>query len=91
MALFTKRCRNLRARHLERACGRRKISSFGRNSFFNVLDVFFNLANFRMQVTHQIVLGLGKLFNALCHFMQLFQPGAVFAFGLKIGLASDRP
>jgi len=34
-----------------------KSALFGRNSFFNVLDVFFNLANLRIHVTHQIVVG----------------------------------
>jgi hypothetical protein len=34
-----------------------KSALFGRNSFFNVLEVFFNLANLRVHVTHQIVVG----------------------------------
>ncbi|PYJ45654.1 MAG: hypothetical protein DME80_01765 [Verrucomicrobia bacterium] len=46
---------------------------FGRNNFSNVFDLLFDFAYLRVHVTNQIVLGLRKLFNADCHFMQLFQ------------------
>ncbi len=46
---------------------------FGRNNFFNGLDLLLDFVNLRMHVPDQIMLGLGKLFDARCHFMQLFQ------------------
>ncbi|OLE56684.1 MAG: hypothetical protein AUI36_15405 [Cyanobacteria bacterium 13_1_40CM_2_61_4] len=46
---------------------------FGRNNFSNVFDLLFDFTYLRVHVTNQIVLGLRKLFNADCHFMQLFQ------------------
>jgi hypothetical protein len=46
---------------------------FGRNNFFDVLDVLLDFTNLRMHVTNQVVLGLRKLFNSLSHFTQLFQ------------------
>jgi hypothetical protein len=46
---------------------------FGRNNFSNVFDLLLDFVYLRMHVTNQIVLRLRKLFNARCHFMQLFQ------------------
>jgi hypothetical protein len=46
---------------------------FGRNNFSNVFDLLLDFTNLRMHVTDQIMLGPRQLFNAVCHFMQLFQ------------------
>jgi len=45
----------------------------GRNNFFNGFDLFLYLADLRMHVSNQFVLGPRKLLNTRCHFMEFFQ------------------